>query len=99
MVRSDTSKTIQCSAFDYYADLPDVDEKGTGTVSNASTGLAVTLAKTFHEAPSVNIDILSGDGFVHKFSVVPSTTGFTVKLYKLDGTAVTGDFSYHAHGV
>ncbi|HNX82486.1 MAG TPA: phage tail protein [Candidatus Omnitrophota bacterium] len=99
MTRSDTSKTIQCSALDYYADLPDVDEKGTGTVSNASTGLAVTLAKTFHEAPSVNIDILSGDGYVHKFSVVPSTTGFTVKLYKLDGTAVTGDFSYHAHGV
>jgi len=93
----DTSLAVTNLTID--VDLPDIDEKDTGEVTNAADGCAITFTKTFHEAPSVNIDILDGDGYVHKFSVAPTTTGFTVKLYKLDGTAVVGNFSYHAHGI
>ncbi len=99
LTRSDAGQTLQCSELTHYADLPDVDETGDDAVSSAGDGKAVTFTKTFHEIPAVNIDIVSGSGYVHKFSVVPSTTGFTVKLYDMAGSAVTGDFRYHAHGV
>ena len=81
------------------ADLPDVDEGGDGEVLIAATGAEVVFAKTYHVAPSVAISILSGDGQVAGFSVNPTITGCTVKLYKLDGTAVTGTFSYLVHGI
>ena len=97
--RTDLSQDLECSAIDYYADLPDVDEFGVGEVTVAASGDEIVFTKTFHEIPGVNIDIVSGDGYVHKFSTVPSTTGFIVKLYALDGTTKTGDFRYHAHGV
>ena len=99
MNRVSTAQVLQCSEFNSYADLPDIDVFGNDTVSVAADGKAVTFSKVFHENPSVNIDILSGDGYVHKFSVVPSITGFTVKLYDLSGTAQTGAFDFHAHGV
>jgi hypothetical protein len=57
------------------------------------------FTKEFHGAPAVNIDILSGDGYLHKFSSVPDTTGFTVKLYDLSGTAKIGLFRAFAHGI
>jgi len=99
MTRQDVGQALECSQLDYYADLPDVDDFGTDSVSTASSGKAVTFNKTYHQTPSVNIDIRSGSAYLHKFSVVPDTTGFTVKLYDLGGTAQTGDFSWHAHGV
>ncbi|MDD4980706.1 MAG: phage tail protein [Candidatus Omnitrophica bacterium] len=99
MTRASLSQDLECSEFNYYADLPDVDEFSEDEVTDAGAGKEVLFTKDFHEAPSVNIDILTGDGFVHKFSAIPDLTGFTVKLYKLDGTAVTGQFKYHAHAV
>jgi predicted phage tail protein len=99
LARSDASNTIRCSEFNYYTDLPDMDENDTDEVTDAGTGKAVTFGKVFHEAPNVNIDILSGDAFVYKFDPIPDITGFTVKLYDLTGVAKTGQFSYHAHGV
>lgn len=98
LARVNTAKNIQCVSLDYYADLPDVDEFDTGSVTDAGTGLAVTFGKTFHEEPVVNINITSGDGVYYK-TTSKSATGMTVKLYKADGTSVTGNFEYHAHGV
>ncbi len=94
----DTSPII-VSILDIDADLPDIDENGTDTVSVAADGKAVTFTKTYHEAPLVNINITSGDAYAYKFSVNPTITGFTVKLYQLNGTAVTGDFSWSSHGI
>jgi hypothetical protein len=99
LTRASTSQDLECSEFNYYADLPDVDEFGDGEVTVAADGAEITFTKEFHVAPSVNIDILSGDGFVHKFTTIPSTTGFIVKLYDLSGTEKTGTFKFHAHGV
>ena len=99
LTRASLDQDLEVSELNHYADLPDVDEFGDGEVTVAADGDVITFAKTFHEAPSVNIDILSGDGYVHKFSVIPDLTDFTVKLYDLAGTAKTGEFKYHAHGV
>lgn len=100
LTRQNTGQNIECSDLSYFADLPDVDDfSGTLTVSNASTGLAVLYGKTFHQVPAVSISILSGTGVFAGFASAPDTTGFTVKLYNAAGTAETGTFSYHAHGV
>lgn len=101
LARQSIIQDIQCTQFNYFADLPDVDEKPLTplTISVAASGLAVTFEKTFHKAPNVSITVVSGTGRFWNFPVIPDTTGFTVKLYDATGTAVTGDFYYHAHGV
>jgi hypothetical protein len=99
LTRTNLSQVLQCSQFDYYADLPDVDEYGTAEITVAADGVAITFTKEFHEVPSVNVDILDGDAYLHKFSVAPDLTGFTVKIYDLSGTAQTGNIRWHAHGV
>jgi len=98
VTRENLGSNILVSQLTVQADIPDVDDKGTGEVTVAADGDEITFTKTFHEAPAVNITITSGVGYAHKFSVIPSTTGFTVKLYELDGTLATGTFGWHAHG-
>jgi hypothetical protein len=98
ITRANTGQTIACGNLDYIANLPSVVDSGSGTVSNASTGVTVTFAKTFHQTPVVNITILTGSGIYAQVSSV-STTGFTVKLYNASGTAQTGTFSWVGNGV
>jgi hypothetical protein len=97
--RVSVDQAVQCSSLVYVADLPDVDEFGGDTVLVAADGKQVIFSKTFHDAPAVAISILAGTGKVHSFTVAPTITGFTVKLYDLSGTAVTGQFAYHSHGI
>mgnify|MGYP001164758926 CR=1 FL=1 len=97
--RPSTTIPLECSELNYYTDLPDIDEFGDGEVTVAANGDEIAFTKTFHRPPAVNISILNGQGMAHQFISSPTTTGFTTKLYKLDGTAVTGGFRYHAHGV
>ena len=99
MTRTSLSQDLQCSQFDYYADLPDVDDFGTGEVTVAADGAVITYNKEYHQIPSINVDILSGDGFIHKFTVAPDLTDTTIKLYALDGVAKTGTFRWASHGV
>ena len=99
LTRDSVDSNLACSAIDYYSDLPDVDDFGVSEVTNAATGKSIVFSKTFHEVPSVNIDIRSGSGVFNTFSVAPDTTGFTVNLWTLGGVAATGAFSYHGHGV
>lgn len=97
--RSSVDIVAQCASLHEVADLPDVDEGGAGEVLIAADGAEIVFSKTYHIAPAVAISILSGDGMTYRFSVNPSITGCTVKLYKLDGTPVTGTFSYLIHGL
>lgn len=99
MTRASASQNLSCSQLNYYADLPDVDETGEFEITVAANGAEIVFTKEYHKVPSVNIDLLSGDGFVHKFSVAPDLTGFTDKFYDLAGVAKTGTGRYHAHGV
>jgi len=98
LTRETTDDAIACSSLDYYADLPDVDEWGDDEVTVAGDGKSITYSKTFHETPVVNINILTGDGIYYKITG-KDTTSMTVKLYDAGGTAKTGTFEYHIHGV
>lgn len=97
--RLSTDMAVVCSSLKYLADLPDVDDYGEAEVTVAGDGVTVLYEKTYHEAPAVAITILTGEGKAFAFTDPPDTLGFTVKLYKLDGTAVVGTFSYQAHGI
>jgi hypothetical protein len=99
MTRLSPSQVLECSQLNYYADLPDVDEFGEFEITDAGAGALISFTKEYHQIPSVNIDILTGSGYVHKFSVAPDLTDFTDKFYDMSGTAVTGTGRYHAHGV
>jgi len=97
LTRQSLGMTVLCSQLTYFVDLPDVNEKGEDSVSVALSGKAVAFAKTFHQEPVVNIAITSGTGVYYRFSA-KDTTGFTVLLYDAAGTAVVGDFEFHAYG-
>ena len=97
LTRQSLGMDILCSQLTYFVDLPDVNEKGADSVAVAGDGKAVTFVKTFHQTPVVNVMIISGTGVYYRFTA-KDTTGFTVKLYDATGTAVVGDFEFHAYG-
>ena len=81
------------------ADVPDKTETNAGTVTNAATGLSVTFTVGFAIPPRVVVTPISGTTpIVAVLSTQPTTTGFTVKLFDLSGTAVTGSFFWTARG-
>jgi predicted phage tail protein len=98
LTRQSTGQDLQCSQFDYTADLPDVDEIDEATISTASSGVNVTFTKTFHQLPAINVNILNGSGIYFKQSSL-TDTGVNIKLYDLTGTPQTGDIRLAAHGV
>ena len=98
LTRESTSINLLCSQFEHVADLPDVDDKGSDEVTVAATGKAVVFSKTYHEAPNVHIEILTGSGVYYRFPD-KDTTGFTVILYDAAGSEVTGTFDWHSHGI
>lgn len=99
ITRVSATLNLTLSSLIITADLPDVDETQDYTISVAANGAAITFAKTYHEIPSVNVDILSGSGIVHIFSVAPSITGCTIKHLALAGTEQTGNGRIHVHGI
>jgi hypothetical protein len=98
LYRENLGDEITCSTFEYFGDLPDVDDSGNDTVVSAADGKEVFFIKTYHEEPSVHIEIRSGNGIYSKF-VDKSTTGFKVKLYDAQGVAQAGMFDWHSHGI
>jgi predicted phage tail protein len=99
LTRTSLSKIIQCTQFDYYADLPDIDEIIEGELTDADTGETIVFVKVFHQPPTLNVDILSGDGYVKKFVSEPDTSGCVFKLYDLGGVSKTGRYRAVAHGI
>lgn len=99
LTRSNLNKILQCTQFNYYVDLPDVDEILEGEITDAGAGAALTFAKTFHQPPAVNVDILNGDGYVKKFTTEPDTLGCAFKIYDLSGVSKTGRFRAAVHGI
>ena len=89
LTRENTSQDIVCSAFNYYADLPDVDSKLEFEVTDANAGVDLIFDKEFHKVYGVQVTILTGDGMVYKVTDL-DLTGCNVKLYDLTGTLKTG---------
>lgn len=98
LTRDNETQDIVCSAFNYYADLPDIDDKTEGIVTVANDGADIVFTKEFHKVYGVHITITSGDGVYAKISGL-DLTGCNVKLYDEEGVAKTGDFLCHAHGI
>ncbi len=98
LTRENTSQDIVCSAFNYYADLPDVDSKLEFEVTDANAGVDLIFDKEFHKVYGVQVTILTGDGMVYKVTDL-DLTGCNVKLYDLTGTLKTGSGIAHIHGV
>jgi len=99
LTRENASASLTCTNFNHFADLPDVDEKGEERVTVAADGVGITFSKTFHEAPNLNVTIVTGNGVYYRLTDL-STTGVTaVKLYNHAGVLQTGTFRWHAHGL
>lgn len=87
--------------------VKNIRDAGSGTVSNASTGLAVSFNKSFTNVRSITVTAARNDTDAptafYDFTSVPNPTGFTVFLIATKGASagnkVTGDFSWSAEGV
>jgi len=97
LTRADTTVTQYLSALSWTVDMPDRTAKGTG-VSVSASGLAVTFSPAFQVIPNVQITITNMQaGDIVTFPVVPSTSGFTVKITN-GGTGVARTINWTALG-
>ena len=99
LTRASAEQDLECSQFNHYADLPDVDENIDFEVTNAATGFDLTFVKEYHEPPQVNIEVLDGTGVYKQFSTAPTITGCAGQIFDITGTAQTGNCRAHVHGV
>lgn len=88
-------------------DVKTIRDAGSGTVSTASTGVAVTFNKSFVDVRSITVTAAYNDtdapAAMYDFVDVPNPTGFTVYLYATKGASagskITGDFSWSVEGI
>lgn len=81
-----------------YADVPDKSESGSGVISSAGSGLAVSFTTGFAVAPNVTVTGIGTGAVIAVLTAAPTATGFTVKLFDTSGTAVTGTVIWTAIG-
>ncbi|MGD0336722.1 MAG: hypothetical protein ABSB18_06445, partial [Candidatus Omnitrophota bacterium] len=99
LIRNSTAQDLQCSQMNYFADLPDVDDKFEDEITDAAAGKDVVFNKTFHEIPyGVDVIPLTGNGVYRKITNL-DTTGGNIKLYDLVGAPATGQIKVHVHGI
>jgi len=85
-------------------DVIDKVETGIVTITNASTGLAVTYTTPFEVAPSITngtLELFDADDtkYLHPKSFSETVSGFTVKAFDIDAAALaTGTVRYKATG-
>lgn len=98
LTRINSNKTIQCSQFNHYADLPDVDDKFDDEVTDAASGKDIVFTKTFHESPAIHITPNGGNAVYYKLEGI-DLVGCNVKLLDIAGGLVAAPFAVHAHGI
>lgn len=81
-------------------DVPDIHNKGTAIISNASTGADVVFYRPYSvNPPDVIMSFKGGVGGVATPEITnESLTGFTVKLINSSGTYITGSVTWAADG-
>ncbi|MDR9847008.1 hypothetical protein [Herbaspirillum huttiense] len=81
-------------------DVPDVTDRGSGTITIADQGLRVNFARSFHIPPEVTLTLKGGSVIaIPKIIGSVDTSGFTCALINpTDGTHVTGTFTWAAEG-
>ncbi len=97
---SQTSDRARIENFNHLIDVPDVIDRGRVSCS-AGSGAVVTFNRDFIEPPEVSLTIAGGAAGV---TLIPrvvgpvTTAGFTVAIYKTDGTLADGVVSWTATG-
>lgn len=80
-------------------DVPDIFDRGTASVLNASTGVTVSFARQFRVSPEVTLTFKGGTSVaIPRILGTVSTTGFTAVLENTSGTRVMGLISWVAQG-
>jgi len=99
LTRDTVDTTLICSQFDYYSDLPDISDRGSGTISpgNESTGHTVTYIKDFHTVPVLKVEIVQGNASYYKVTYAGTDTCI-IHLYDIAGTPRTGTLRWEARG-
>lgn len=83
-------------------DVPDVNDRGSATVVNATAGVVVTFNRPFHVVPEVTMSSKGGAGgnpIVPEYLALPTRFGFTTRLRDtITGSYVTGSLTWNASG-
>ena len=80
------------------ADVPDVVDRGEGTITTASTGVTINFARDFSVTPEITVTHIGGSGVAIPRITTSSTTSFTVVLEDTSGSKTTGTISWIAQG-
>lgn len=91
---------IQLNSLEIKLSSKRITDGGSGTITNATTGLTVTFNRAFVQAdnPSVQPAGTSPLYGVVDYTSVPNPTSFIVYLFNTSGTKVTGSFSWTVGG-
>lgn len=101
IIESSTADRAQIQELNVAVDVPDVNDRGTVNITNATAGGVVVYNRLYHVIPDVTLSARGGlaNPTVPEFLVAPNLTGFTVRLRDtITGNYVTGSFSWSAHG-
>lgn len=91
---------IQLTALEIKLSSKRISDGGSGTITNATTGLTVSFTRPFVQADTPNVQPAGTSPLyaVVDYTSVPNPTSFIVYLYNTSGTKVTGSFSWTAGG-
>jgi sulfur relay (sulfurtransferase) DsrC/TusE family protein len=80
-------------------DVPDVLDRGTATITDATNGVSVSFVRSFRAPPEVTLTHKGGSVIaIARLSGNATTTGFTAVLEDSTGQRVPGMFSWIAQG-
>lgn len=99
-MESKTADRALIEEIDIAIDVDDVYDRGTTTVTDKNYGANVIFNRVFAIAPEVTITMRTGNALnaIRPEIISVQTTGFTVRLYDVEGNLTTGTFTWIAAG-
>jgi hypothetical protein len=80
-------------------DVPDIFDRGTAQITDASAGVTIYFSRSFRVPPEVTMTHKGGTTVaIARLVGAVTTTGFTTVLENTTGTRVTGSFTWIAQG-
>lgn len=99
VMESSTSDRAKLVELTLQVDVPDVTDRGSAAITNATTGVRVTFNRQFYTTPEVTLTLKGGSTFAIPRLLSSDNTGFTAVLRDPDtSNNVTGTFTWAAQG-
>lgn len=101
VLESINSDRARITKLNVQVDVPDVFDSGSAIIApaNASTGVRVNFARSFHIIPEITMTLKGGTVVAIPKSVSPDAAGFTAMLIDpATGNGVAGEITWAAHG-